>query len=153
MHIDERFLDVDVQRGAEQVFNFALLLLEKLVCRFGIGLGGIGHARFEEAGGRQLFRIAGDNDAARAEEDGERFLDAALRRFIEDDDIEERLPRKDLRDGGGAGHPDGAEIEERIAFGRGVAGGEHLAELERALATGDQALLQRGARNWPFLPP
>ena len=51
-----------------------------------------------------------------AGEHGQRLFQAALRGFVEDHDVEERLPREDLGNGLGAGHPDGTELEERIAW-------------------------------------
>lgn len=91
--------------------------------------------------------IAGDDDAAGAKENGQGFFEAALAGFVEEDDIEDGFAGEDLGDGGGTGHPDGAEVEERVAVGSTGAGGDHLAEFEGALAADEEALSEGGAEG------
>jgi hypothetical protein len=94
-----------------------------------------------------LAWIAGDDDAAGAEEDRECFFQPALAGFVEQHDIEGGLAWEDLGDGGGTGHPDGAEIEEGIAVGSTGAGGDHLPEFEGALTPYEEALSEGGAEG------
>lgn len=79
-----------------------------------------------------------------AGENGKRFLQPALRSFIKNDDIEHGCSRKNLRDGFRAGHPDGAEIQQRITAFDGASDGDHLAKPHRAVPAADQPAAEIG---------
>src|SRR5205814_3866763 len=69
----------------------------------------------------------------------------ALRRLVEDDQVEDRLAREELRDGLGRRHPHGTELEERVAALDAGAVSDDLAEAHRLLPAAGQTAAQVGA--------
>ena len=133
--------DLEVQRRGEQVFDLGLLDLEEVLVGLDLALLGRDNRGFEESGRRELLRIAGDDDAPGPGEHGQGFFQAALRRLVEDHDVEQVLAREDLGDGLRAGHPDGSQIEDRVATLDRLAVADHLAHAHGAMASGEQTAL------------
>ena len=111
-----------------------LLRLEQLLVGLRLVVVAGDDPGFEEPRRRQLLGVAGDDDAFAADEHRQGLLEAALRRLVKDDDVEERDPREQLGHGGRPGHPDGAQVEERVAAVDAGAGLDDLPEPHGALA-------------------
>src|SRR5258706_3181149 len=146
MHIQVAFLDLQIQRCSEQVFDLTLLALEKLLISFDFLILATRDRRLEKPRGWKLARIGGDPYAMRAGQHGQRLFQAALRGLVEDHDVKERLPREDLGNRLGAGHPDGTELEERIATLGLLPDRYHLPQTHRALAAEGKAAFKIGAQ-------
>jgi hypothetical protein len=108
VHVEVAFLDFQIQSRPEQVFDLPLLALKKLLIGFDLFVFAPGYGRFKESRRWKLARIARDHHAMRPRQHRQRLLEPALRGFIENHHIEQRSPRKDLRNRLRAGHPDGA---------------------------------------------
>ncbi len=145
MHVEVALLDVEVERRAEQVLDLGLLLLEQPLVVLGLVVLAAPLRRgLEEPRRRELLRVAGDHHALRADQHRQRLLEPALRRLVEDRDVEQRRAREDLRDRLRARHPHRAQVEERIAALDVAAVRDHLPHPEHLLAPHEQPAPQLG---------